>query len=689
MASGTDFHFPIPVSKPVLELDDGRYDSVNVSGDSRSKKAYQSKKHKQLCSVRNNEAITQPVSSFVPQSVLVGSLLEHLCSLYESDAEKSKKLFESICVQLEKLNVVSSVTYQEEYASIRSQYKASFYNIIHSVRYKFDSVPLPISLKGNESNLIPLGKRHSSSDKVFKLVPSRYQEEFEEICELGKGAFGKVFKARNKIDRQDYAVKKIDFKHIDLDSDRQQVKKIMREVESLAALQHPHVVRYHHSWMEHSIEVMEIKTEVNGSKSMSSSQNQQSITNNLSENFHDFKPSICSNSTDLSWGESSSDHAKPLKNGKFWIGQDEDDLSASESKNSGDSKRKQCVKFPDQSSPPSDVVLTHGVRRDHMKRVQSVIFNTQTGNPAAPFPILRSNNNVVRSKSTNSLKDIQLLNGVRGKSNPVILSHPSLHSHSSAITLFIQMQICDSSLQQWLKMRNNASNASENLLSLDDQEISLDIYKQLLSALSYIHEKEIMHRDLKPRNIFLNGCRPHVLLGDFGLSRPAVSRHSSTVATPPATEDSFVTFDDLEEHTSGIGTTSYAAPEQLAHENYDFKADMYSAGIILFELTWRLQTDHERYVYIKRLRQEDVPAEYTEHWGDTAQILQSLLSYEPNDRPSASELLDKSLFSSSKSKDIASLEAENKKLRCENSHLKMLVANYQSKFKELGIDPDE
>ncbi|KAL2083310.1 hypothetical protein ACEWY4_021083 [Coilia grayii] len=68
---------------------------------------------------------------------------------------------------------------------------------------------------------------------------SRFEQDFDLIERIGKGGFGRVFKARNICDETYYAVKIVKF-----------TEKAKREVRALARLHHPHIVRYHHCWID-------------------------------------------------------------------------------------------------------------------------------------------------------------------------------------------------------------------------------------------------------------------------------------------------------------------------------------------------------------------------------------------------------------------------------------------------------
>ena len=88
----------------------------------------------------------------------------------------------------------------------------------------------------------------------------------------------------------------------------------------------------------------------------------------------------------------------------------------------------------------------------------------------------------------------------------------------------------------------------------------------ILEALAYSHRAGVVHRDIKPGNVMITS-RGQVKVMDFGIAR-AVSDSSSTVA----------------ETTSIIGTASYFSPEQAKGEPVDARADLYSVGVVLYEL---------------------------------------------------------------------------------------------------------
>jgi eukaryotic-like serine/threonine-protein kinase len=114
---------------------------------------------------------------------------------------------------------------------------------------------------------------------------------------------------------------------------------------------------------------------------------------------------------------------------------------------------------------------------------------------------------------------------------------------------------------EFLRGRSLAGRISqEPLLTLVQK---LDIVTQLCTGLHYAHEQGIVHRDVKPANIWLMGDGTVKLL-DFGIAKIAASTMTNT--------------------GSVLGSAAYMAPEQVAGREIDGRADVFSAGVVLYEL---------------------------------------------------------------------------------------------------------
>ncbi|MEO7647734.1 MAG: serine/threonine-protein kinase [Gemmatimonadaceae bacterium] len=106
----------------------------------------------------------------------------------------------------------------------------------------------------------------------------------------------------------------------------------------------------------------------------------------------------------------------------------------------------------------------------------------------------------------------------------------------------------------------------EGSLSVRD---SLRIIHEIADALAYAHSHDVIHRDIKPENILLQG--EHAVLADFGIAAALGG------AGPGSGER-------ITRTGMSIGTVGYMAPEQSFESNIDARADIYSLGVVAFEL---------------------------------------------------------------------------------------------------------
>jgi len=124
---------------------------------------------------------------------------------------------------------------------------------------------------------------------------------------------------------------------------------------------------------------------------------------------------------------------------------------------------------------------------------------------------------------------------------------------------------------------------------------ALYIFRQVLAALAHAHGHGIVHRDVKPGNVMLTeatGAGDHIRILDFGLARLAnVGMAEDETGSPKV-----------------VGTPFYMSPEQASGKKGDLRSDLYSAGILLFEmLTGTKPFDSEEMLEVLNMHVEQTP----------------------------------------------------------------------------------
>jgi predicted Ser/Thr protein kinase len=147
---------------------------------------------------------------------------------------------------------------------------------------------------------------------------------------------------------------------------------------------------------------------------------------------------------------------------------------------------------------------------------------------------------------------------------------------------------------------------------------AIEIARQLCAGLAAAHAKGVLHRDLKPANVMLNG-RGHVVITDFGLAALA---------------------DEIPGEEIRNGTPAYMAPEQLAGREVTVQSDIYSLGLVLYEVfTGKRAFEASTLAELVRLHSETTPVSPSSLVKELDPAVESTilrcLDPEPTNRPSS------------------------------------------------------
>ncbi|KAI9275267.1 kinase-like domain-containing protein [Helicostylum pulchrum] len=533
--------------------------------------------------------------------ILLVSLVESLCQTYADSPESTRKIFFEISKTLRSLGFIDNEFY-DEVAGMRFTYHKAFDHLFHTAVQVVRQQDLRLP---NQPKLITLDNEPTTTNLTYSLSiqNSRYRNDFVQGNILGRGGFASAWRARNKLDDIEYAIKKIKLLNNDEGYD-----KIFREIKNLARLEHHNVVRYYSSWLEYASDEQE---------------------DNSDSEYDEEDASITS----------LTDHHQQEENPSFISFENDDDTT----------------------------------------------------------------------------------NGEQG-----------------GFTLFIQMQLCPSTLHEYLKYRN------QHHRIYFDQQQNIELFKQILEGAAYIHQEGLIHRDLKPSNIFLSkrhhDNEPMIpKIGDFGLaanvlddareeydvyvsSTTTESDHTSAInlfntitssSSASSSSSVFVSRHDSVDsivsnlssrpkltrtRTSGVGTRTYAAPEQMAIPSllYDEKADIYSLGIILFELYQPFDTAMERAESIDRLKKGVLPPHFIETYPAQSQIILSMMNVNPCLRPTALEILNHELFQQLEyepeqsslvhDREMAEMRDRFAQMKSEKEDLQRRLDELESKLKDRSVD---
>uniref|UniRef100_A0A0B6ZPA0 non-specific serine/threonine protein kinase n=1 Tax=Arion vulgaris TaxID=1028688 RepID=A0A0B6ZPA0_9EUPU len=196
------------------------------------------------------------------------------------------------------------------------------------------------------------------------------------------------------------------------------------------------------------------------------------------------------------------------------------------------------------------------------------------------------------------------------------LRHPNIVSYKDSFEndgfLYIAMQYCEGGdLYARLKEQKGAP--------LEERQV-VEWFVQIAMALQYMHERNILHRDLKTQNIFLTKSKI-IKIGDLGIARILDSANSMA--------------------TTLIGTPYYMSPELFSNKPYNHKSDVWALGCCVYEMTTLKHAfnakDMNSLVYkILKGKMPPMPCQYS---SELLILMRSMLHQDPEKRPSVNRIL--------------------------------------------------
>ncbi|TMW55598.1 hypothetical protein Poli38472_010480 [Pythium oligandrum] len=475
----------------------------------------------------------------------------------------------------------------------------------------------PVQEKGQHNPV--LARQSSISSSSWAPSSSRFEQDFEVIGILGQGGQGVVYKVQSKLDGCYYAVKKVTFpKAIQRNSPA--LLQALREVKAMAAMApHENVVRYHTAWLEEElVDQHEVRASRGSSRRELSME--EATVSNKENSVSFFSEDEYSVDTLINF-EGSIGGFEFAESSQSIIAEAEAELLKArpclaavqevESEDSGSVSSRS-------SQPETNLVL--------------YIQMELCGSPAAASTTEAYVSDCEQQEDDSFQRLIKRL------------TSKSERTMKSAVTTELADMV-HSNFTAWLRSSVEArANPDENLIVHRE---GLKLFLGVVQGVQHLHATGVIHRDLKPDNIFVHGDIAKI--GDFGLSKSIFGDNS-----PDNMRTKYEGFED--DHTTALGTFTYASPEQLGNNwshtkgvtsnavksaRYSIKSDIFALGVILLELCYPCSTMMERSQVLTGVRHGVVPQLALQRFPEEMNLVLRMTAVDPAERPSTDEIIEK------------------------------------------------
>ncbi|KAL3427271.1 hypothetical protein PVAG01_00780 [Phlyctema vagabunda] len=503
----------------------------------------------------------------------------------------AQRIFEDISNELSSIGILPAELAGAELASLRAGYLASFDQRVGSAISRQSHEPQGVaegSARDSGLEVVLRGTTPSALTAINTIAipgiytmssPRRYSisadsraglaetiMDIRVIGKIGGGGYGSVYKALQQTDNKSYAIKVVPLNsnaqtREELISTSPKVKEALEEVLAMASLSHDNVVQYHWAWLHRSEEP---ETHPSGDLVNGTQQRSRLVASGfLLEN-----------------------------------------VVASEEPEEDFFERDADEKSDDFSTSSSGSTSTDGMD------------STSAGENSMP------------------IEEDQIR--VRGK---------DVMRHKKKWHLYIAMALCDASLAKYLSAGLPSRSESFQYRHCFHRQASIEILHKVIDGLSYIHRNNIVHRDLKPANILISVNRDKakdsystcIKTTDCQDCRcrcssekeeneecPVCTSHEPVYLTPRIADFGLLAKTDPSDGTSGKdikpmvardprapqGTKHYVAPHIKGPSR---KQDIYSLGIIAFELMCKFDSQSERHTVLSKVNKHEFPENFRDN----------------------------------------------------------------------------
>ena len=442
-------------------------------------------------------------------------------------------------------------------------------SIIFTDEYKNDKDDNSYEHKETNENTNPKNSNELKNSRKEK-KQSRLDTDFEDLEKIGEGGFGVVLKGRHKIDKDIYAIKIIDI------TNNKESDEIITEAKKMKSISGQYIVNYAISWFDDNLgsaeKFFEDKKEENSQVSSYISNDKFPLSKSVSVN-------ISKNSI----------HKLNILDGKNC-----NIFNIKEENNEDDDNSSGNYIFDDKNNNNNSVDLMQNNNTNSNN--SNHIYNNRS-----KYCIEFMDDSKILDKSIMSRKYDKEINNKNEKKY-----------------FFILMEYCDGlTLQNFINQHSNKS---------IERKIIFNYIKQILKGLKKLHKNGIIHRDIKPGNIFIKN--EQIKIGDFGLATKF--KKNTTLQTK-----------DLKGFTP-----SYSAPEQTNSKTYNEKVDIYACGITFYEMCGCFGTEMERQLALRDLRIKRIILDrIATNYPEESKLIKMMTEKDYNERPSAEQILKSDLFS--------------------------------------------